>query len=647
MKLHVTSLFCFVSLLLVGCHKYDSRLEEALVLAKNNRSELEKVLYFYEKDSLKLEAAKFLLRNMPGHYSYNGGDINKYYDAVDSVLLNVKCSKEEMRDTLEKVSQQFTVKYTTISDVEIMKSDYLIANIERAFRQWEEGEWATHLSFQDFCEYLLPYKSVELQPLDDWRDTIKVLYTKRLYELKYCAAYKNSAVWAAHCVNNCLKDSVRPYLLGSGIYPIHRLSTKLQMPFGVCQDYVEMTTSIMRSSGIPVVEDFTPQWPFLDLGHSWNVLLANNGKHIPFGGAESNPGEPHKLGEKMAKVYRRIYALDEDMMDLLVSEKHVPKTFQTPYIKDVTTEYMATRDIEISIDSKGSKYAYLAVFNNPSWIPVAFAKIKGNTVRFKDLGSNVLYLPVCYSENEVQPVGNPFILTSKGRIEMITPNKEVLQSMTLYRKYPLFRHVQDIAYRICGAKFQVSDSPTFEDTLSIHKIEKWGTRGEEIDVPVLDKKYRYWRLYQPEYFHCNVAEIVFIERDSHLRNQGEVIGVPGSWNNDPKTCKEAAFDGDLLTFFNSALPVGGWVGMDFGHPVDIEKIIYTPRGDGNTIDIGDEYELFYWSDHRWTSLGRQVATTVQLNYEQIPSGALYFLKNLTKGKEERIFTYVNGEQVFW
>ena len=48
--------------------------------------------------------------------------------------------------------------------------------------------------------------------------------------------------------------------------------------------------------------DFTPQWPFLDLGHSWNVLLANNGKNIPFSGAESNPGEPHKLGEKMAKV---------------------------------------------------------------------------------------------------------------------------------------------------------------------------------------------------------------------------------------------------------------------------------------------------------------------------------------------------------
>lgn len=46
----------------------------------------------------------------------------------------------------------------TIPDVEIIGSDFLIANIEKAFSQWKEGEWATHVSFQDFCEYLLPYK---------------------------------------------------------------------------------------------------------------------------------------------------------------------------------------------------------------------------------------------------------------------------------------------------------------------------------------------------------------------------------------------------------------------------------------------------------------------------------------------------------
>ena len=44
-------------------------LEQALSMAGENRSELEKVLEYYKNDSLKLEAARFLIRNMPFHFS--------------------------------------------------------------------------------------------------------------------------------------------------------------------------------------------------------------------------------------------------------------------------------------------------------------------------------------------------------------------------------------------------------------------------------------------------------------------------------------------------------------------------------------------------------------------------------------------------
>ena len=46
-------------------------------------------------------------------------------------------------------------------------------------------------------------------------------------------------------------------------------------------------------------------------------------------------------------------------------------------------------------------------------------------------------------------------------------------------------------------------------------------------------------------------------------------------------------------------------------------------------------------------LSRTHVTTIKLEYTEVPSGGLYFLRNLTRGKEERIFTYVDGEQVFW
>ena len=44
-------------------------LEHALSMAGENRVELEKVLEYYKNDSLKLEAARFLIRNMPFHFS--------------------------------------------------------------------------------------------------------------------------------------------------------------------------------------------------------------------------------------------------------------------------------------------------------------------------------------------------------------------------------------------------------------------------------------------------------------------------------------------------------------------------------------------------------------------------------------------------
>lgn len=42
------------------------KVEIALALAKENRSELEKVIEYYKGDADKLEAVKFLIRNMQG-----------------------------------------------------------------------------------------------------------------------------------------------------------------------------------------------------------------------------------------------------------------------------------------------------------------------------------------------------------------------------------------------------------------------------------------------------------------------------------------------------------------------------------------------------------------------------------------------------
>ncbi|MPN46882.1 hypothetical protein SDC9_194481 [bioreactor metagenome] len=87
--------------------------------------------------------------------------------------------------------------------------------------------------------------------------------------------------------------------------------------------------------------------------------------------------------------------------------------------------------------------------------------------------------------------------------------------------------------------------------------------------------------------------------------------------------------------------------MDFKRPVAMEKIIYIPRSDGNSIVPGNEYELVYWDHDNWASLGIKIADDDFLEYSNCPKGALFLLHNHTEGVEERIFTYKNGEQIWW
>jgi hypothetical protein len=143
---------------------------------------------------------------------------------------------------------------------------------------------------------------------------------------------------------------------------------------------------------------------------------------------------------------------------------------------------------------------------------------------------------------------------------------------------------------------------------------------------------------------CNIGELYFYPQGSDEPVYGKVIGTQGS---EKKNMKEVAFDRDPLSLFNSPKPNGGWIGMDFGEPVMIDHISYTPRGDGNDVTPFDSYELLYWSDNGWHSAGVRIAKDISLIYDNIPSGTIYQLRNLSRGKDERIFTYKNKRQIWW
>ena len=50
------------------------------------------------------------------------------------------------------------VIFLKIYDAHIITAEYLIDNIDCAFDNWQKRPWNRSLSFEDFCEYLLPYR---------------------------------------------------------------------------------------------------------------------------------------------------------------------------------------------------------------------------------------------------------------------------------------------------------------------------------------------------------------------------------------------------------------------------------------------------------------------------------------------------------
>lgn len=650
-------LFILSLILLSGCASFeaDRQLEDALELAGNNRGELEKVLEHYEKDSLKLEAAKFLIRNMPGHFSYSDTSVVLRYSlAVDSVLRAMKgsCFKS-LRDSINVCADRLGIaNLKKVQDIRIITAQYLIRNIDAAFDDWRKGLWAQHLTFDEFCEYLLPYKVEELQLLDDWRFRLKKLQSKNMRELNRCDVYRNSTIAAARKIIRNSQDTIKPFieLVQTIRYPIMKWETRMKIPFGTCDHYSSIGMAILRSNGIPVASEVTPHWACRRLGHSWNILIAENGHNYPFNGITSFPGDNYLLMEKMAKAYRHTYSINQDLVDLNNAEKNVPNLFKTFFLKDVTDEYVNSISIDIKPNGlpKNRKYAFLAIFGDQDWTPISFGKVKKGKVHYQNLGRNILYMPFCYTDGgAVNSINEPFVVLPSGKTKKIKVNRKKRIQVVLKRKYPTLELAYQFLSRLDGCEFQASNDKKFRKYQIIHKIGEHYAFGYDVKVADSVPAYRYWRFFSTKAeTHANIAELYFFDA-SGKEIKGKVIGTTSSWDGGKNSTRDAVADRNLITFFDAPDGDGSWVGIDFGKPVNISHFCFYSRGDGNSIELNNKYELFYWYKDKWNSLGVKKALSPTLLYNNVPYGGVYLLRNLTHGHEERIFTYEKGKQIWW
>ena len=161
--------------LLSACNQVSDHLEAALEQAGTNRAELEKVLRHYKDDTLKYRAACFLIENMPYH-SYKEGKALEQYRKYFSLYSEGDYKPQQLVDSLKQADGAFSESLLVRKrDIEEADSAFLVYHIDWAFKVWREQPWGKNVSFDDFCEYILPYR-VGDEPLAKWRDALYAEY---------------------------------------------------------------------------------------------------------------------------------------------------------------------------------------------------------------------------------------------------------------------------------------------------------------------------------------------------------------------------------------------------------------------------------------------------------------------------------------
>jgi hypothetical protein len=676
---------CFMSIILIlATDSCQQRHEDASQIGADSLETIsyQSVLDRYDKpqDSLKRNAAEFLIYNLSRHAAYYGDDIRRLsevFKAIDTLAYhtdNVQdFVKNQILDSILKNNEgRLPAPGNEISDDKKVTPGFLYNNIEFAFKAWQTAPWRDSIAFSDFCEYILPYR-VRNEQVEFWRpqtymdNLIDIKNAPKPKELRSVFEYLKSNIESTTTLNSYFAHK----------YPFtQNFSNTLKARIGACETTTAFTISNLRSVGVPAALDYIPHWgntnnknhyvvkliekrvkkhQFSNVNapiNTWGIVDFSSDysrdRHF-FRDDEIPKGMRIQYIKTIPKIYRYTFSENVILKEIneTVPEEFITQLFSKSNLKDVTDEYMQSSTIMVDIKPEYEKkqVAYLCVFDVDGWQPVAISRISSGRAFFDKVGNYVMYLPAVYDRGNIIPTGAPFFLDSLNLIHEVKQGPNNYRQTKLIRKAPLYSYTAYHTEALKGGRFEGANDKDFKDAFVLYQIENFPFYMNVIQVKQ-NKQFRYLRYVAPtgrKFEPDNIAEIQFFGSDTSQSLKGEFIGKKdGSWGNGI----DKAFDHDLGTYYESTATNDVWIGIDLGKSERITTIKFCPRNDTNCILPGNEYELFFWNN-KWQSLGRKKATTYNLEYDKVPDNALLWLKCRSGGREERIFTINKGMQQWW
>ena len=652
----------FFLTVLWSCGSNTAPLEQALELAGENRQELEKVLVHYQDSGLKYDAACFLIKNMIGCH---GADtmaqeqLRTVYAAYDEISRNSDYQMDEIwGERIDSLVNRYSHLFFSTSvamDVQHIKADYLIREIDRSFQAWKMNVYASDASFENFCEYVLPYRRLNGLVADNARDIFFERHGGEYYKVK-------NRHWLDE--TDSLLYEYR-HLTHSGFrgtrIPILRAETFELLRHGLCVHRCWYNSLLLSSLGMPVAVDFVPAWGNRNNSHTWNVVLLNGDSFAfeafwdydrwKYKRIYNNRNIDHLWGKfRLPKVYRYTYSnhLEGPITDSDVVLEDIPSLFRNIKKKDVSEEYFEPHDVTIKLEKtapEGARYAYLAVFGYQEWHPVQWGRLTDDgTVTFRGMGKDIVYLPVYYRYGRTIPAGAPFKLEANGTICQLGDDGD--------KERICLRIIKGAP--VCDANRVNFDRPRGMRCVGLKNgcpeevLLEWRdslTLGYSESKITTDSSYRFVRLYLRD-DTLSLGEISFHTQDGTIPSVRVLTKVKAFLQHEGA---EMLSDGVEATVCNGLVPQK-YVDFDLGKEHKLTAIGLYPYLNSEVIE--GVFELMCWTEGGWQSLGQQEADgRGYLTFDDVPTGRLLMLKKHGRGWEahsgERTFIYRKGGHICW
>lgn len=694
-KILMKKIIPLLSLLLpLACTHYPAGVEETLSLAGSNRGELEKVLRHYRKDpadSLKYKAACFLIDNMKWHLSteqatFPDSSIFEWHRRIDSLY---RYAIENIQDSmlyskyLEERNYYFkiavkkiinaipvdtpTIKKGIFPDPEHISSTFLVSHIDNAFQAWQTSPYASYLTFEQFKELILPYRATAGYPFfengkklnDTFKQWLDRSTTKDIQGFIKRYSHYNEFVRSALSIHIWQNVGVYDLFLGYK---------------GDCISRSNNICNIFRAYGLPAAVDynisfrektgrhFHCKFPGWTTGQGFFNQTINFDTLSPY--ASASPS-----------FFRNTFGAQMDSPYMLkAAGEYLPDYFDTPCLKEVTEEYYRVAQVSLPFDKDTPNHlVFLYTFDNvPTGIaPATWGKIDKTLkqAEFKNVVYYTLYFPSYFRGDTITSFAAPFYIIPADsipgsyQIVEITPgNSANKDSLLLLRKYPEKPYLKEQAKRMIGGRFEGANREDFSDLTLLYTIREAPILNLQEYTPEVCRPFRYYRYVAPDKHPMSNISIIEFLTDDYTPEDSlkQAFPLPVFSPGDIRTPgeKEAfmKLQPDTIKYpylrgrpeFNTNMRHYSYSKtneMFIKRPVKVKKIRIAPVNAENHIVVGDRYQLFYW-DNGWKSAGIKIARYNFLQFDNVPRDRLYWLRNLSAGKEELPFFYRDGKQLF-